>query len=313
MDTNLDDHRLAAMRQKPKDLNLPQVVYAPGELFAKNSGRYRIGYTMLEVDGIPRDWVQLCNEMDEIWVPSSFNEQTFRSSGVKRPIRVMPLGFNPDYFNLRIRSFRPSSRYTFLSVFDWGERKAPEILLKAYSLAFTKHDDVLLLLKVFNRDMGLNLKAEIAGLGLSQEGPPVVMLLNQDLPMHQMGSLYRSVDCFVLPTRGEGWGMPILEAMACGLPVIATDWSAQTDYMTEKNAYPLRVDDLIPAKAKCPYYPGFRWAEADMDHLVYLMRYVYNHRQEAQAKGYQASKDALSQWTWRHAAQKIKSQLDKIA
>lgn len=65
----------------------------------------------------------------------------------------------------------------------------------------------------------------------------------------------------MLTTRSEGWGMPVIEAMAGGLPVIATDWSAHCDFMNEANAYPLPVDALIPAQAKCPYYAGFRWAD----------------------------------------------------
>ena len=55
--------------------------------------------------------------------------------------------------------------------------------------------------------------------------------------------------------------MPVIEAMACGLPVIATDWSAHRDFMNEQNAYPLPIEGLVSAKAKCPYYTGFRWAQ----------------------------------------------------
>lgn len=313
MDTQRDDHRIAAMRQRPKDLNLPQVVYSSGDLFCKNSGKYRIGYTMLEVNGIPEDWVLQANAMDEIWVPSTFNLETFANSGVTKPIYVMPLGVNPDYFNPKIRAFRPSQRYTFLSVFEWGERKAADVLLRAYHRAFLRKDDVLLLLKVINTDPGVDVHKEILNLGLPTDGPPVVVIYNQDLPVHQMGSLYRSADCFVLPTRGEGWGMPVIEAMACGLPVIATNWSAHTDFMDETVAYPLAVAELIPAEAKCPYYKGFAWAQPDEDHLIQQMRYVYNHREEAAAKGALASQRALESWSWHHAAQKVKTRLLQIS
>jgi GT2 family glycosyltransferase len=312
MDNQQDDHRLAAMRQRPKDLHLPQVVYGSGDLFCKNGGAYQVGYTMLEVDGIPEDWVLQANAMDEVWVPSHFNQDTFEQSGVRVPIHVMPLGVNPDYFNPHIRSFRVSPRYTFLSVFEWGERKGPEVLLRAYHRAFTANDDVLLLLKIRNVDPGVNIGQEIRDLGFSG-GPPIAILYNQDVPPHQLGSLYRSADCFVLPSRGEGWGLPMVEAMACGIPTIATDWSAQTEFMNEENAYPLRVEKLIPARAKCPYYEGLRWAQPDEEHLIHLMRYVHEHRDEAAAKGARAAKDVLGRWTWRQAAERVKSRLLEIA
>ena len=312
MDTQRDDHRLAAMRRRPKDLSLPQVLYASGDLFHKNGGKYRIGYTMLEVDGIPEDWILQANELDEVWVPSTFNKQTFLDSGLKVPIYVMPLGVNPDFFNMKINNYRPSQRYTFLSIFEWGERKAPETLLRAYHQAFSRQDDVLLLLKIINMDSGLNVQEEINKLGLPTDGPPVAILYNQELPTHQMGSLYRSADCFVTSTRGEGWGMPIIEAMACGLPVIATDWSAQTDFLTSKVGYPLQVKKMIPAVAKCPYYEGFHWPEPDEDHLIHLLRHVYKNRDEAARKGKKASESVLGNWTWQDAAQKIKLRLLEI-
>ncbi|HEY5494661.1 MAG TPA: hypothetical protein VIK15_08700, partial [Candidatus Anoxymicrobiaceae bacterium] len=86
------DERIMEVRRKPKDLDATQVVYGQGDVFFKNSGSYKVGYSMLEVTGIPPDWVAQANALDEVWVPSHFNQETFSSSGVTRPIHVMPLG-----------------------------------------------------------------------------------------------------------------------------------------------------------------------------------------------------------------------------
>lgn len=69
---------------------------------------------------------------------------------------------------------------------------------------------------------------------------------------------------------------------------------------------------MIPAVAKCPYYAGFYWAEPDQDHLAYLMRRVYKHRDEARAVGQRAAEAVAREWTWDHAAQRILQRLREI-
>lgn len=307
-----DNYRINIIKDRKFIKDYPQVVYGQGDVFYKNDGKYKIGYTMLETTGIPKEWVRQCNLMDEVWVPSSFNVETFRNSGVKVPIYVIPLGIDPNYYSPNIESYKRHDKYTFLSVFEWGERKAPEVLLKAYTKAFSKKDNVLLLCKVINNDGSINVQEEIRKLQLPEEGPEIIFLYNTKFADYDMPTLYRSADCFVIPTRGEGWGMPILEAMACGLPTIATDWSSQMDFFNKSNGYPVDVEKLIEAKAKCPYYDGFKWANPSEEHLIENLRYVYDHQEEATQKGMKASDEVRKIWTWEKAAEKMLQRLDKI-
>jgi glycosyltransferase involved in cell wall biosynthesis len=302
--------REAAARPLPEDA--VQVSYDQADLFYTAHRGYKVGYTMLEVDGLPADWVAACNAMDEVWTPSAWGARVFAEIGVRVPIRVMPLGIDPERFNPEVPARKLGDRFVFLSVFEWGERKAPEALLRAYGRAFTRRDDVLLLLRVNNFDGNVDVAQQIAALGLPADAAPIALLYNRQIARGQLASLYRSADCFVLPTRGEGWGMPILEAMACGLPVIATAWSGQTEFFHAGVGYPLRTRPLIAAEARCPYYEGFRWADPDEEQLVHLLREVYERPDEARALGARAAEEAQSRWTWQQAAERIAARLGEL-
>ncbi len=290
------------------------VVYGQGDVFRRATGKVRVGFTMLEVDGFPRDWVEQANAMDEVWVPSEFNRQGFLACGLKRPIHLIPLGVDTDYFHPGARRLpNPNGEFVFLANFEWGERKDPWLLLRAFSDTFSADEPVRLLCKITNRDPHLKLKTEIRNLGLRASGGKISYLLNLDFPHAELPMLYRSADCFLAVSRGEGWDMPLMEAMACGLPTIATDWSSHTEFVNDANAYRLEIAGTVPAVAKCPYYAGFRWAQADEGHLRTLLRHVFEHQDEARARGAFAAREMAAKWTWRHAAEKIAARLAVLA
>jgi GT2 family glycosyltransferase len=311
---NSGDYRLnvIAQRKVPRRPKVA-VVYGQGDVFSRNRGRYKIGYTMLEVDGFPGEWVRQANRMGEVWVPSEFNRQGFLASGLKRPIHVIPLGVDTNYFHPGIRAHRnPMSDFLFLSIFEWGERKEPWLLLRAFNDTFSAREPVRLLCKVINRDGGLSLKQEIRKLGLRESGGRISYLFNLEFPHYQLGSLYRSADCFIASSRGEGWNMPLMEAMACGLPAIATDWGAQKEFLHDGIAYPLRTRGTVPAVARCPYYAGFSWADPDPEHLRHLLREVYENRSEARRRGGAAATEVAARWSWTSTARKIIERMEAI-
>lgn len=307
------DYRLDVIAQRPMPRRPPvSVVYGQGDVFARARGRYRIGYTMLEVDGFPDEWVRQANAMDEVWTPSSFNADGLRASGVVRPIHVLPLGVDLDHFHPGITACRnPRGDFVFLASFEWGERKAPELLLPVFNRTFRRSEPVLLLCKVINRDPGVDVRRALAALALSPGGGRIAVLHNREYDYHQLGTLYRSADCYVSAGRGEGWDMTLMEAMACGLPAIATDWGAHTDFVTGDYAYPLPVRGTVPAVARCPYYRGFRWADPDPDALSALLRHVFEERAEAAEKGRRAAA-AMAAWSWSVAAARVVGRLSAI-
>ncbi|NJN16095.1 MAG: glycosyltransferase family 4 protein [Oscillochloris sp.] len=299
--------RLRELRRLPVRLDVPQIVYGRGDHFSKNSGRYKIGFTMLETDRLPASWVEQANLMDEIWTPTSWGAEVFRASGVRPPIQVIPLGVDPAIFQPGPPRKRFQDRTIFVSVFEWSRRKGWDVLLHAYRAAFRPDDDVLLLLKIDSREPGINPLQEIAAV-LPASAPPVGVFYNQALSGERLSELYRSADCFVLPTRGEGWCMPALEAMACGLPVIVTNWSGPTAFVNESVGYPLPIRGLEPTGLDHPYYRGAQWADPDGDALVELLRRVRRERTEAAAKG-RAAAELARAWSWDRALDVIQARI----
>ena len=142
-------------------------------------------------------------------------------------------------------------------------------------------------------------------------------MITRLLSLQEMPRLYKAANCFVLPTRGEGWGRPLMEAMAMGLPTIATRWSGHLEFMNDRNAYLCEVDRLlkVPPAAfrEAPLFQGHRWAEPSVDDLRRLLRGVYEGRDVAQDKGTRARADIVRRYDARIVCRRIAERLREIS
>ncbi|MDK2930708.1 MAG: hypothetical protein PWR07_839 [Bacillota bacterium] len=296
-----------------------------GGFFEREPGCYSVGLTMLETDRIPQDWVARCNLMDEVWVPSRFNRGTFVESGVdEAKVRVLPLGVDESRFHPGLPPLPVAGRrgFAFLSVFEWIPRKGYDILLRAYLAEFQPDEDVCLILRVHDNSAydpsGSRIKAEIAVFQQAagkQAGPPIIVIPTL-MSATDIARLYAAADCFVLPTRGEGWNMTAIEAMACGVPAICTAWSSHLDFMTPDNSLLIDVECLEPVPAfgipNDRVYAGSRWARPSEAHLRRLMRWAYENRAQAREIGMRGSRDVLEGFTWEKGARRMYARLLEI-
>lgn len=296
---------------------------------------YTVGRTMYETDRLPDTWVPRINAMDEVWVPSHFAVDQFASSGVDRAkIFVVPEAVDVELFDPARHkaldwgavpggggSAKPDQKeevYRFLSVFKWERRKGWDVLLQAFFEEFSAEDPVVLQIKTqaFHSDGDFDgkIRAHVASLGSRARMPLArYRVLSDDLAVSELPRLYRGADAFVLPTRGEGWGRPHVEAMAMGLPVIATNWSGSTEFLSSRTALPLRVKELREVEeGNGP--KGHRWAEPSVEHLRELMRWAVEHRAEAQEIGSRARAEMLARYAPEVIVQEhVLPQLQRIA
>ena len=118
-----------------------------------------------------------------------------------------------------------------------------------------------------------------------------------------LASLYRGCDVFVLPYRGEGFGMPLVEAMACGKPVITTACGPSQDFASEQIAYLVSAREEAVTEEPPPLGKltgPFSWFQPDFSELVRTLRYVYEHREEAAQRGRLAAKHVREHFSWPH-------------
>jgi len=285
-------------------------------IMALAPGSPKIGYTMFEVDRVPDFWTGILNQMDRIWTPSTWGKKMLESSGVKKPIAVVPGGVDTDLYTTDAKPFEKeegvdAETFKFLYVGKWERRKNTEALIRAYCEEFKPTENVELWLQWFNpfdqfnpfeRVFQMNLPTHASITFLQQFAEPL------------MPRMYRTADAMVLPTRGEGWGLPVTEAMACGTCPIVPNTTSLADYVTPENAYIVRdmgMEDVGEDKF-FSYVPGARWNTPDIAHLKYLMRYAFEHRDETKAKGERAAKDVREKWTWAHSAQTAKKELEAL-
>jgi glycosyltransferase involved in cell wall biosynthesis len=233
---------------------------------------YRIGFWFWETTQLPELWIKASELFDEVWVGSTFCRDVI-SSQVNKPVTLIPLNIVIDDVSALQRNKPPfpPGPYTFLTMMDCksrSERKNPFGAIEAFEKAFGKHPkNVRLVVKVINTQ-GSNDYKRFVNIALSQEG---IVILNQLMTRAQVSGLMHAVNCLVSLHRSEGFGLPIAEAMSLGKPVIATGWSANMDFMTEDNSFPVRYSLGRLRKNAPPYPKGTVWAEPDINHAAEIM------------------------------------------
>jgi glycosyltransferase involved in cell wall biosynthesis len=292
--------------------NFPQLI---------EKGKYNIGYVAWETSKLPGGWADLCNTMDEIWVPSTWNKEVFEGSGVTKPVMVLPHVIElPDPTTLEHVSVGAGpNTYIFYSIFQWIERKNPQALLKAYLTEFGTDEDVLLAVKSYRLNTSATeqqrIKDDISLIKrtLQMTEFPPVRFFGTLLTSDQIKSLHSQCHCFVLPQRAEGFGLPIAEAMAWGKPVITTNYGGVTDFITHRNSLP--IDYFLTPVAGMLFgnYNGWMdWAEPSIEHMRKSMRYCFEHRDEAKKIGEIARQDIITKFNGQVIANQIQNRLQEI-
>ncbi len=253
-----------------------------------------------EMGSIPVQWVEQINRvMDQVWVPSEFVARSFYQSGVQtKKVRVLPNGVDCQLFQPEGERYPLETNKSFRFLFVGGTvyRKGVDLLLKAFRESFTADDDVVLVIKSFGSKSHYANQSNLETIQTEHE--PEILIIEDDLTPEQLASLYRSCDVYVHPYRGEGFGMPILEAMASGLPVIIPDSGPAPEFCPLACSWQVPGRVVFQSAADMNPLGQFKFQpylfEIDSDALCQRLVEAKNNQTERLFKAAQARKLSLA-------------------
>jgi glycosyltransferase involved in cell wall biosynthesis len=265
-----------------------------------------------EFGAIPLEWVgQLRENVDELWVPSEYVRSMYVAGGID-PERVVtiPNGVDTDVFapegaRYPLDCDADAVRFLYHGGMIW--RKGHDVLLRAWLEAFAGREDVVLVVKTVGSN---NVYKHGDGSAIAEHAAagalPRVILLQDELPAGELASLYRACDVFVHPYRGEGFAMGVLEAMACGLPVVVTAGGPTDEFCPREAGW--RINSVIgqfPSDRVDRFDTAGRpWLlEPVHEHLVELLRAAADDPAGRKSRG-AAGRVAAARLTWDAAAER---------
>lgn len=286
VDTSFNNQKVGILYHQPTSIMSMQTAF-------------RIIYTMFESDKIPDEWIEYLNFADKVLVPSRFCADVFAKAGIET--EVIPLGYNQELFKYIER--RPREPFTFLHYDSFEVRKGFLEVFNAFTKEFSPDEPVRLILKTMKNSLPFPiLKSQYPNIEVQLE------VCSEQEIYHLLGT----ADCFVFPSRGEGFGITPLEAMATGLPTIVPNAHGISEYFDPSCMIEVAVSHTEPAAIE--KWKGTdigKMPVVDVDDLRKQMRWVYENRSMAKEIGKKAANYVL-QYSYEKTATKLNQIIQEI-
>lgn len=224
----------------------------------------KVGFAVWEGLALPDVYRAGFALVDEIWTASEFSAQALRQGHGR--VKVLPHVVEPVGFTSEDREWAcarlglgPEERYFFSIVDAVNPRKNLDALLRVFARLIHSSPGISLVLKQYR-------------MNLSFGGGSRIVSIGENVSEGRLAALHAGALAYVSPHRGEAWGLGLSEAMSHGVPVLATGWSGNMEFMDQRNSVPLRYDLEPVGERMSRMLPHFRpemlWARVDEEHLL---------------------------------------------
>lgn len=280
---------------------------------AQHIGRgMRVGMPIFEMNKFDSREVHHLDSLDKIFVCSKWAQDICYEQlphGVS--VSVVPLGVDRNVFHEQKGMFITDAEtpYRFLNIGKWEIRKGHDIIIEAFCNAFDESDNVELWMMNHNPFLSDQQTSEWINLYKNSPLGNKVRLLDRVKTNQEVADIMKKADCGVFPARAEGWNLELLEMMSCGKPVIATNYSAHTEFCTPANCNLIDPNGLEEAWDGIWFKGQGEWAALDrtcVHKLSSLMRKEYEAGRRINTAGIETAK----KFSWEASADAVKKGLE---
>lgn len=276
--------------------------------------RYVIAYSFWELPEFPENWMHVFGDINEYWAGSRFIQDAVTLKSPVPVVRIPPVvqlnsarSFQREHFGL------PENRFLLLTMADTFsvlERKNPLGVVRAFKKAFSGKDPRVGLIIKINNPEHLTSSWQILADEISDCDN--VFIVDRGLTGDEITSLISNSDCYVSLHRSEGFGLGPAEAMSLGKPIIATNWSGNTDYMTKDNSIGIDYELVKVGRNYGNYESDQYWAEPDIEQAAYWMKRVSQDPDFARTIGMRGRETISSEYSAEAVGKLIRKRLEYI-
>lgn len=266
-------------------------------------------YNVWEATEQPAAFINKLSLYDQMWTASEWQRAASIAQGIPEEfVKVVPEGVDPGVY--KPGETEDTGTFNFVHVGQWQPRKSTREICEAFLKAFPNNDKVRLFLSadtLFPSDPFASTEERLQAYDLADSRIVPVHFEERDAYVKRLQSSHVFVSC----ARSEGFGLPIIEAMAVGIPTIVSEWGGTTEYA--EDALLVRVPDT---KKPHGIYGGWDvpglWGEPDYEHLVEVMRDAYENWAVHREKALKTSEKIRKNFSWEAAAKKAMAILNEI-
>jgi glycosyltransferase involved in cell wall biosynthesis len=265
-------------------------------------------FPFFETDKLKNKEIHNINSCDYIFTASNWGKKILLENNIKIPITVAPLGVDTSVFKSPEKIKINNGNYIFFHIGKWEKRKSQDFLLKAFELAFDENDKVELWL--LPKNPFLSQEEENAWFSLVDNNKlkDKIKIIDRLPNQYAVAEFIYYGDCGVFLSRAEGWNNEILESMALDKPIIATNYSAHTEYLNANNSLMVEIDELEEAIDNKWFFGDGKWAKLgdnEMAQTIDHMRMVYKNDIRTNPAGLETAQ----KYSWENTASVISQTL----